>query len=91
MQHKARIKFMATKEEIKRSRELVDEAIEVLLKRTGTKKSDIIRPALIRWSMNNLDLLSEEEYEYFKPIIDYNNAHKEEWKWTQRKKRCKKN
>ena len=68
------------KEEIKRSRELVDEAIEVLLKRTGTKKSDIIRPALIRWSMNNLDLLSEEEYEYFKPIIDYNNAHKEEWK-----------
>ena len=80
MQHKARIKFMATKEEIKRSRELVDEAIEVLLKKTGTKKSDILRPALIRWSMNNLDLLSEEEYEYFKPIIDYNNAHKEEWK-----------
>ncbi len=29
---------MATKEEIKRSKELVDEAIEVLLKKTGTKK-----------------------------------------------------
>lgn len=70
---------MATKEEIKKSKELVDEAIEVLLKKTGTKKNDIIRPALIRWSMHNLDLLTEEEYEYFKPIIDYNNAHKEEW------------
>ena len=74
-----KLKFMATKEEIKRSKELVDEAIEVLLKKTGTKKEDVIRPALIRWSMHNLDLLTEEEYEYFKPIIDYNNAHKEEW------------
>lgn len=55
------------------------EAIEVLLKKTGTKKSDVINRALIRWSMNNLDLLTEEECEYFKPIIDYNNAHKEEW------------
>lgn len=70
---------MATKEEIKKSKELVDEAIEVLLKKTDTKKSDVVNRALVRWSMNNLDLLTEEEYEYFKPIIDYNNAHKEEW------------
>lgn len=70
---------MATKEEVKRSKELVDEAIELLLKKTNTKKEDVIKPALIRWSMNSLHLLTEEEYEYFKPIIDYNNAHKEEW------------
>lgn len=70
---------MATKDEIKQSRELVDEVIEILLKKTKTKKEDVVNPALIRWTMNNLYHLTPEEYEYFKPIIDYNNAHKKEW------------
>lgn len=52
---------MATKEEIKRSKELVDEAIEVPLKKTGTKKFIFSRIALKRWAQDKVDLFDKEE------------------------------
>jgi hypothetical protein len=57
------------KEMKKKSKELSDEAITILLKRAGITKNDIYNIALKNWIAKNLDLFTPLERQKYNQII----------------------
>jgi hypothetical protein len=53
----------------KKSKELHDEAITLLLKRAGITKNEVYSVALNNWVAKNLDLFTSSERQKYKQII----------------------
>jgi hypothetical protein len=56
-------------EKKKKSKELHDEAITILLKRAGITKNDVYNVALKNWVAKNLDLFTPSEHQKYSQFI----------------------
>jgi hypothetical protein len=57
------------KTNLKQRNSLINEAIDLLLKRAGVSKKDIYDDALKSWANSNIDLLTPAERQRYKSVI----------------------
>ena len=60
---------MANKEDVREAKKQTKELFELLLKKTGAKKKDIIDMAIDSFISNNLDLITPAEKKKFDKLV----------------------
>lgn len=60
---------MANKEDVREAKKQTKELFELLLKKTGAKKKDIIDMAIDSFISNNLDLITPAEKKQFDKLV----------------------